>query len=224
VSLIARIYCGSGAAHFDVDFKRKTEGLGQKGVARFYEAAAGCGNDRVRASDLSDAERDRVLEYLEGDSVLEIGAGAGYLSEAMAATGRRVVALELKAPAGPRYAGINWCIGFADRLPFADGTFDTVVAAHTLEHVVNFEATVAELRRVARCRLIVVVPKQRYYRYTVDYHLHFFPDREQLVLRMGFERYHCEVVTGDLFFAGYLDRDAPATEREDGRALEVTAR
>jgi hypothetical protein len=34
---------------------------------------------------------------------------------------------------------------------------------------------VQELRRVGAQRLIIVVPRQRYYRYTIDYHLHFFP-------------------------------------------------
>ncbi|HET8548228.1 MAG TPA: methyltransferase domain-containing protein [Bryobacteraceae bacterium] len=204
ISLVAKVYCGAGSRHFGVDFKRRVEGLPQEQVARFYEAAAGCDGDRVRASDMTREETDRVIEYVEGDSVLEVGAGAGDLAQELASTGRFVVPVDLKpSPSGSD--DLHWCIAFADCLPFADRSFDTVVAAHTLEHVVNFEAAVAELRRVAKRRIIVVVPKQRYYRYTVDYHLHFFPDREQLVLRMGMPDYHCEIVTGDLFYVGFVN-------------------
>lgn len=38
----------------------------------------------------------------------------------------------------------------ASRLPFADGTFDTVMATEVLEHVAEVDAAVAEVRRVLR--------------------------------------------------------------------------
>ena len=72
-------------------------------------------------------------------------------------------------------------------------------------HVRHFEKAVAELVRVTRRRLLVVVPCQRYYRYTIDYHLHFFPEPEQLILRMGLPRYHCLEVGGDLCYQAEMD-------------------
>jgi ubiquinone/menaquinone biosynthesis C-methylase UbiE len=69
-------------------------------------------------------------------------------------------------------------------LPFRDRGFDTVVCAHTLEHIPDLFAAATELRRVAH-RVVVVVPRQRYYRYTVDYHLHFFPSAAPLVHLFG---------------------------------------
>ena len=71
-----------------------------------------------------------------------------------------------------------------EQLPFGDRAFDTVVCVHTLEHVPDLWRAARELRRVAR-RLIVVVPRQRYYRYTVDYHLHFFPNAGPLEHLLG---------------------------------------
>jgi ubiquinone/menaquinone biosynthesis C-methylase UbiE len=85
-------------------------------------------------------------------------------------------------------------------LPFSDHSFDTVLCAHTLEHVRRFEDAVAELVRVTRRRLLVNVPCQRYYRYTVDYHLQFFPEPEQLLLRMGLPGATCERINGDLCY------------------------
>jgi hypothetical protein len=42
-------------------------------------------------------------------------------------------------------------------------------------HVQDAHAALEELRCVAKRRLIVVLPKQRPYRYTFDLHLRFFP-------------------------------------------------
>jgi hypothetical protein len=70
--------------------------------------------------------------------------------------------------------------------------------------------------RVARKRILVIVPCQRYYRYTVDYHLHFFPEPEQLVLRIGLPNASCEKVTGDLCYsADFIDPPAPTTGERD---------
>ena len=60
-------------------------------------------------------------------------------------------------------------------LPFADNSFDIVLCTHTLEHIREPKKALDELIRVAKQRLIIVVPRQREYRYTVDFHINFFP-------------------------------------------------
>jgi hypothetical protein len=69
------------------------------------------------------------------------------------------------------------------------------VCSHTLEHIPDLWRAAAELRRVAR-RVVVVVPRQRYYRYTFDYHLHFFPSAAPLVHLLGGQ---ARLVDGDWF-------------------------
>src|SRR3546814_15505307 len=59
------------------------------------------------------------------------------------------------------------------RLPFPDKSFDTVICTHVLEHILDFRGALAELRRVAAKRLIIVVPQEREYRFTFNPHLHF---------------------------------------------------
>jgi len=79
-----------------------------------------------------------------------------------------------------------------------------VTCCHVLEHVQDAEAAVRELRRVARRRLVVVVPRQREYRYTFDLHLRFFPypsSLQQLMRRRGAR---CEVVDNDLLYVEEL--------------------
>ncbi|MCH7911335.1 MAG: acyl-CoA dehydrogenase C-terminal domain-containing protein [Candidatus Hydrogenedentes bacterium] len=39
--------------------------------------------------------------------------------------------------------------------------------------------------RIARYRIVVVVPRQRYRKYTYDSHIHFFPDEFQLFYGLG---------------------------------------
>lgn len=60
-------------------------------------------------------------------------------------------------------------------LPYEDRTFDTVICTHALEHIKDSQQALKELRRVCRQRLMIVVPKQREYRYTFDLHINFFP-------------------------------------------------
>jgi ubiquinone/menaquinone biosynthesis C-methylase UbiE len=72
-----------------------------------------------------------------------------------------------------------------EALPFPDRQFDTVVCTHTLEHVRDLAKSLSELRRLAKKKLVIVVPKQRPYRYTFDLHLHFFPYRSSLLGAFG---------------------------------------
>lgn len=105
-----------------------------------------------------------------------------------------------------RYLGaspkkIKWIKGRIEKLPFADKSFDTVVCAHTLEHVLDIQKAISELRRVTKKRLMIVVPKQRPYRYTFDLHLHFFPNVCSLQLIMGNNiNGSCIEIEGDLFY------------------------
>jgi ubiquinone/menaquinone biosynthesis C-methylase UbiE len=60
-------------------------------------------------------------------------------------------------------------------LPFEDNTFDTVICTHALEHIKDHHRALRELLRVTKGRLIITVPRQREYKYTIDLHVHFFP-------------------------------------------------
>jgi SAM-dependent methyltransferase len=53
----------------------------------------------------------------------------------------------------PAHRGL---VSTAERMPFADGSFDYVICSHVLEHVARPDAVVAELTRVARAGYIEV--------------------------------------------------------------------
>lgn len=168
---------------FDLDFKERAFAMSPQQLAAAY-AALDAGGARYRDSDTTPGQLAAIARAARG-RVLEVGCGNGAVAQALAA--HRVVAVDVtlgSARATRDRAGATVAIAGLPALPFADRAFDTVVCAHTLEHIPDLYAAVAELKRVAR-RAIIVVPRQRYYRYTVDYHLHFFPSAAPLVHLFG---------------------------------------
>src|SRR5690348_7721935 len=145
-------------------------------------AALDSGGARYRDTDTTPAQIDAIVAAARG-RVLEVGCGNGAVAARLREAGHEVVAVDVTlgsaAATRGRAPGAEVAIAGLPELPFRDRAFDTVVCAHTLEHVPDLWRAAGELRRVA-ARVIVVVPRQRYYRYTVDYHLHFFPSAAPL--------------------------------------------
>ena len=136
-----------------------------------------------RETDLNEECLAAIKANIVGTTVLDVGCGRGYLADQLSRTGATVTGCDFRIPDEVRagFPRIRFEEARAEALPFAPGDFDTVVCTHTLEHVQNLAVVIGELRRVARRRLIIVVPRQRPYRYTFDLHLHFFPYKHSLL-------------------------------------------
>ena len=92
--------------------------------------------------------------------LLEVGAGPGELSARITAElGAEVIALDVseRMVELARGRGVDARVGDVQALPFADASFDTVVAAWMLYHVPDLDRGLAEIarvlcsRRTARC-------------------------------------------------------------------------
>lgn len=88
------------------------------------------------------------------ETVLNVGAGAGSYEP----RGRRVVAVE---PSRVMIAQRPPCAppavrGSAEHLPFSDGSFDAALAVLTVHHWSDRRAGLAEMRRVARDRVVIL--------------------------------------------------------------------
>jgi SAM-dependent methyltransferase len=85
--------------------------------------------------------------------VLEVGAGWGELAEWIAReTGAEVVVTDLSPHMVElsRARGLDASVADVQSLPFADGSFDVVVAAWMLYHVPDLDRGLAEIARVLR--------------------------------------------------------------------------
>ena len=112
------------------------------------------------------AIREAYLDLLDispGDRVLDLGCGTGIVARAAArrvGSNGRVVALDpstVLLALGREIAErdglldrIEFQIGDARRLPFAEGTFDVVLAVTSLSHTTDAESTLPGLVRVTR--------------------------------------------------------------------------
>ena len=89
-----------------------------------------------------------------GMRVLDLAAGTGTSSVEYAADGADVVACDLSpgmvAEGRRRHPGIEFVVGDAMALPFADADFDVVTISYGLRNVQNTAAALAEMARVTR--------------------------------------------------------------------------
>jgi ubiquinone/menaquinone biosynthesis C-methylase UbiE len=93
-------------------------------------------------------------------TVLDVGAGIGPYVKRLAESGREALGIELDpaiVEAG-RKIGRNLVVGSATSLPFADGSFETVMLIESLEHFDDPEAAIAEARRVCSRNVVITVP------------------------------------------------------------------
>lgn len=109
---------------------------------------------------------------------MDIGSGRGYLASLIVKMNKnkKVTGLDISIPKELQNSKNPIFIeGAVEKLPFLSRSFDTVICTHTIEHVLKPEKSISEMRRVAKQKIIIVVPRQREYRYTFDLHLNFFP-------------------------------------------------
>lgn len=109
------------------------------------------------------ARLDAMLDGLQPRHILEIGVGEGHVMTRVRERfpDATLVGLDLPDPtlAGHWRDGALPCLfGDATRLPFADGTFDLVMAIEVLEHVPGPDAALRELARVCSSTLVASVP------------------------------------------------------------------
>lgn len=155
--------------------------------AIYFEQGAAHGVSGYTAFDGTAAARnhaDMIVAGFRPTSCLDVGCARGDLVAALAQRGVPSIGVDVstwalgRAPAGIR--GTALAAGRIDRLPFADDTFDIVVAIELLEHVPEpqVDAALAELARVSR-RLVWITVQNT----TAAAPAHFFADRTHVTMK-----------------------------------------
>jgi len=111
-----------------------------------------------------------ILPHIEGTRILELGFGPGHLQRLLRRDGWFAVGID-ESPQMTRLArrntngAANLTLGLAQQLPFASGSFDTIVSTFPSEYIFD-PRTLAEARRCLMDRgrltvLPVAMPKSR---------------------------------------------------------------
>lgn len=161
--------------------------------------------ERARPVWTEDAARWLVPE--DARLVVELGAGTGKLTRAVAALGVRVVAVEPdpRMLAVLRGLGLEGIEGSAEAIPFDDGVADAVVAGSSL-HWFELELALSEIHRVLR-------PGGRF-----GFGWNHRDDRHPAIARMGEAVYAAQERTRG---ARWRSRDWPAELTASGLFQDV---
>lgn len=182
-------------------FKNSVFGMTKNEFGQLYERTSQV-QELQGETDLNQECIKEILNNIRFDDVLEVGCGRGYLANKMNTNGFDVTACDIVMnPELPRkYPKVKFVQGNIEKLPFKDNSFSTVVCTHTLEHVQNLNLAISELRRVAKKELIIVVPKQRPYKYTFSLHTQFFPYDWSIMGAFGYREKATIKYLGDWFY------------------------
>jgi len=123
---------------------------------KYFEVVSGRW-DVLRKSFYSDDVRDAVLSAAQiqsNDTVLDVGAGTGFLTEGAAKIAKNVVALDSseammgEARAKLRGRNVEFKIGDVEHIPLPDGSANAVIGNMILHHCLNPELAIKETARV----------------------------------------------------------------------------
>ncbi|WP_329953643.1 methyltransferase domain-containing protein [Stenotrophomonas sepilia] len=122
------------------------------------------------------------LPLVEGKDVLDVASGEGYGSAMLASRARSVCGVDISHEAVDHAAGrysaqtnLKYLQGSAAAIPLADDSVDVVVSFETIEHLMEQEEMMAEIRRVLRPDGVLVMssPNKEVYSDRAGYHNDF---------------------------------------------------
>jgi len=116
-----------------------------------------------------------MISPVQPREILDAGCGEGYFSALMRERfpDARITGIDASSGAvGYASASFGKGIAFLEgdlfALPFADDSFDVVVCSEVLEHLDEPDRAFAELKRVARKRVVLTVPLEPWFKFFND--------------------------------------------------------
>jgi ubiquinone/menaquinone biosynthesis C-methylase UbiE len=103
----------------------------------------------------------RIRPYLLGAN-LNVGSGHGFFSRSARQAGLSMTSLDVAAPDGAVDRD-ELVLYDGEHMPFEDGAFETAIAMYVLHHTPDPAGVLAEMKRVASRRLILVEELYRHF-------------------------------------------------------------
>lgn len=184
-------------------FKKNVYGFTDEEYKSFYSSLSSI--SRNRKTDLNSGCLQKIQQLIpnSASSVIDIGCGNGFLLNQLEIWYPHISlhACDVVKTSAERRG--SFTVANVTNLPFADKSYDVTLCSHTLEHILDLQTAICQLKRITRQRLIIVVPCQRYYYYTLDEHVNFFQLREQLSYMLSIPVSQCVKIQGD--WLAYVD-------------------
>jgi SAM-dependent methyltransferase len=137
--------------------------------------------------DLNAASIAVIRSLIVGRHVLDVACGSGFLSRELGRDEYSVTGVDFVIRKNVlTHPNVTYITANIEALPFKNKQFSTTVSTHTLEHTLNIGTAIDELRRVTNKRLIVVLPKERPYKYGCNLHTYFFPYEYSIFQLFGY--------------------------------------
>ncbi len=121
--------------------------------------------DAASARAFAEPKAKLISEFLElrGDErILDVGAGTGHLTVALAKRGHPLVATDMAHAMLIRNPASRRAVADAGRLPFPDASFDVVVESNLLHHIEDPVGVLREMARVSRGKIGAVEPNRNH--------------------------------------------------------------
>ena len=148
---------------------------------------------------------EAISQDISGKTVCDVGCGTGALLNLVSANNPKItkmVGVDFVVDNAKNLNNIDYVAARIEDLPFEDKAFDTVICTHVIEHILDYRAAIAELRRITKKRLIIVVPREREFIYTFNPHFNFFPYRHSFLRAMHPvpRTYKCIDIGRDIYY------------------------
>ena len=167
--------------------------------------------DVLRKTFYGDEVRDAVLSaarVLPEDTVLDVGAGTGFLTEGAAKIARKVIALDFseamtdESRAKLSGRNVEFKIGNAEQIPLPDSSVNAVIGNMILHHCLNPDVAIREIARI-------LLPSGRLALSDLQAHNYEFMRKEHADRWLGFDISHVRRLVDK---AGFVDIRVEALE------------